>query len=136
MKFVFICDENYLKGDLLSFVNNFPTNHELIRVGAEDLLRTKSLPEGVFAILVERMTWQKSFSLFRYFGLLPILEVLPLAVVSKYRRSEPLKGRIAARNLEVYFNPTATPEELFLALDKFIAAPPASITYSRGLAHR
>ena len=90
MKFVFLCDANYLKGDLVNFVNNFPTNHELVTMTSDDLLQSKSVMEGTFAILAERATWQKNFSLFRYFGLLPMLEVLPLGVVSRGRRGEPL----------------------------------------------
>ena len=78
MKFVFLCDANYLKGDMVNFVNNFPTNHELVTMTSDELLQTKSIFEGTFAVLAERTTWQKNFSLFRYFGLLPLLEVLPL----------------------------------------------------------
>ncbi|MBR1744669.1 MAG: hypothetical protein IJ734_01545, partial [Fibrobacter sp.] len=109
MKFVFLCDANYLKGDLVNFVNNFPTNHELVTMTSDDLLQSKSVMEGTFAILAERATWQKNFSLFRYFGLLPMLEVLPLGVVSRGRRGEPLKGRSQNRNQEIYFNPSASP---------------------------
>jgi hypothetical protein len=134
MKFVFLCDANYLKGDLVSFVNNFPTNHELVTMTSEEFLQAKGFLEGTFAILAERSTWQKNFSLFRYFGLLPVLEVLPLGVVSRSRRVEPLKGRSSARGTEVYFNPSSSPEELFMAIDKFISAPPFGFVYSRGLA--
>ena len=108
MKFVFLCDANYLKGDLVNFVNNFPTNHELVTMTSDDLLQSKSVMDGTFAILAERATWQKNFSLFRYFGLLPLLEVLPLGVVSRGRRGEPLKGRSQNRNQEIYFNPSAS----------------------------
>ena len=112
MKFVFLCDANYLKGDMVNFVNNFPTNHELVTMTSDELLQTKSIFEGTFAVLAERTTWQKNFSLFRYFGLLPLLEVLPLGIVSRSRRSEPLKGRTQNRNQEVYFNPASSAEEL------------------------
>ena len=132
MKFVFLCDANYLKGDMVNFVNNFPTNHELVTMTSDELLQTKSIFEGTFAVLAERTTWQKNFSLFRYFGLLPLLEVLPLGIVSRSRRSEPLKGRTQNRNQEIYFNPSATAEELYLQVDKFVAAPPAGFTYPRG----
>ena len=84
------------------------------------------------AILAERATWQKNFSLFRYFGLLPMLEVLPLGVVSRGRRGEPLKGRSQNRNQEIYFNPSASPEELYMQVDKFVAAPPSGFSYPRG----
>lgn len=132
MKFVFLCDANYLKGDLVNFVNNFPTNHELVTMTSDELLQSKSVIEGTFAILAERSTWQKNFSLFRYFGLLPMLEVLPLGVVSRMRRSEPLKGRSQNRNQEVYFSPSASAEELYLQIDKFVAAPPSIISYPKG----
>ena len=77
MKFVFLCDSNYLKGDYSAFTSNFPVEHELLVMSAEDFLKAKRFPEGTFAILTERSTWQKNFSLFRYFGLLSMLEVLP-----------------------------------------------------------
>jgi hypothetical protein len=132
MKFVFLCDANYLKGDMVNFVNNFPTNHELVTMTSDELLQTKSIFEGTFAVLAERTTWQKNFSLFRYFGLLPLLEVLPLGIVSRSRRSEPLKGRTQNKNQEIYFNPSSSAEELYLQVDKFVAAPPAGFTYPRG----
>ena len=134
MKFVFLCDANYLKGDMVNFQNNFPTNHELVTMTSEDLLQSKSIIEGTFAILAERTTWQKNFSLFRYFGLLPLLEVLPLGIVSRGRRNEPIKGRSQNRNQEFYFNPAASAEELSLQVDKFVAAPPSGYTYPRGTA--
>jgi len=134
MKFVFLCDASYLKGDLAAFVNNFPTNHELVTMTAEEFLQAKSFPEGTFGVLVERFTWQKNFSLFRYFGLLPILEILPLGVVSRNRRQEALKGRCAMRGSEMVIVPSASPEELFSMVDKFVAAPPPGHVYPRGCA--
>ena len=131
MKFVFLCDANYLKGDMVNFQNNFPTNHELVTMTSEDLLQSKSIIEGTFAILAERTTWQKNFSLFRYFGLLPLLEVLPLGIVSRGRRNEPIKGRSQNRNQEIFFNPAASAEELYLQVDKFVAAPPSGYSYPR-----
>ena len=86
MKFVLLCDDIYLKGDLAAFVNNFPTNHELVTMSGEAFLQAQGFPENTFGLLVERFTWQKNFSLFRYFGLLPILETVPLAIVSRNRR--------------------------------------------------
>ena len=41
-------------------------------------------------------------------------------------------GRTQNRNQEIYFNPSATAEELYLQVDKFVAAPPAGFTYPRG----
>ena len=134
MKFVFLCDANYLKGDLVNFVNNFPTNHELVTMTSDELLQSRTIFEGTFAILAERQTWQKNFSLFRYFGLLPLLEVLPLGVVSRPRRQEPLKGRSMNRNQEIYFSPTASPEDLYMQVDNFVKAPPSGVTYPKGSA--
>lgn len=134
MKFVFLCDSNYLKGDYVAFTNNFPAEHELLIMSAEDFMKAKRFPEGTFAILTERSTWQKNFSLFRYFGLLNMLEVLPLGIVGRARRAETLKGRSAAKNQEFFLNPSATTEELGLLLNKFIAAPPMSFSYPRGSA--
>lgn len=134
MKFVFLCDSNYLKGDYVAFTNNFPAEHELLVMSAEDFLKAKRFPEGTFAILTERSTWQKNFSLFRYFGLLNMLEVLPLGIVGRARRADCLKGRSTAKNQETYFNPSATTEELIPLLNKFIAVPPMSFSYPRGAA--
>ena len=119
MKFVFLCDDIYLKGDYAAFVNNFPTNHELVTMSGEAFLQAKGFPENTFGLLVERFTWQKNFSLFRYFGLLPVLETVPLAVVSRARRFEPLKGRSALRGQEMIVTPNASSEELYTLIDKF-----------------
>ena len=132
MKFVFLCDDIYLKGDNAAFVNNFPTNHELVTMSGEAFLQAKGVPENTFGLLVERFTWQKNFSLFRYFGLLPVLEMVPLAVVSRSRRVEPLKGRSALRGQEMILAPNASSEELYTAIDRFVAAPPQIHTYPRG----
>lgn len=132
MKFVFLCDDIYLKGDNAAFVNNFPTNHELVTMSSEAFLQAKGVPENTFGLLVERFTWQKNFSLFRYFGLLPVLEMVPLAVVSRSRRVEPLKGRSALRGQEMIIAPNASSEELYTAIDRFVAAPPQIHTYPRG----
>ena len=132
MKFVFLCDDIYLKGDNAAFVNNFPTNHELVTMSGEAFLQAKGVPENTFGLLVERFTWQKNFSLFRYFGLLPVLEMVPLAVVSRSRRVEPLKGRSALRGQEMIITPNASSEELYTAIDRFVAAPPQIHTYPRG----
>ena len=132
MKFVFLCDDIYLKGDNAAFVNNFPTNHELVTMSGEAFLQAKGVPENTFGLLVERFTWQKNFSLFRYFGLLPVLEMVPLAVVSRSRRVERLKGRSALRGEEMIIAPNAWSEELYTAIDRFVAAPPQIHTYPRG----
>ena len=131
MKFVFLCDDIYLKGDYAAFVNNFPTNHELVTMSGEAFLQAKGFPENTFGLLVERFTWQKNFSLFRYFGLLPVLETVPLAVVSRARRFEPLKGRSALRGQEMIVTPNASSEELYTLIDKFVAAPPQMHSYPR-----
>ena len=76
----------------------------------------------------------EKFQPFRYFGLLPSLEILPTAFVARGRRNESLKGRNANRSQEIFFNPAATAEELHIQIDKFIAAPPAGFSYPRGSA--
>ena len=101
---------------------------------AEDFLKAKRFPEGTFAILTERSTWQKNFSLFRYFGLLSMLEVLPLGLVGRFRRQDALKGRSAVKHQEFILNPASTTEELSALLNKFIAAPPVSFSYPKGAA--
>lgn len=133
MKFVFLCDTVYLKSDIEAFATkNFPAEHTLTVMTAEEFLQAKRFPEGTFAIFTERFTWQKNFSLFRYFGLLPVLEVLPLGIVSRSRRQDSLKGRGATKNNEFIINPSATTEEISAQLAKFVTAPPQSFTYPRG----
>lgn len=134
MKFVFVCDSIYMKGDLANFVSNFPRNHEIIPMSSEDLLTRKVLPEGAFGILVERNTWQKNFSVLRYFRLLPTLESLPMAVVSRGRRSEPLKGRLSMKGKETFLSPSASPEELFAQIDRFVTLPTPGHVHPRGRA--
>ncbi len=134
MKFVFLCDANYLKGDLAAFASNFPSEHSLTVMTAEEFLQAKQFPEGTFAVLTERFTWQKNFSLFRYFGLLPVLELLPLGIVSRTRRNDALKGRTSLKGQEFYFNLAASTEETANQINKFISAPPQSFTYPRGSA--
>ena len=132
MRFVLLCDSNYMKGDVLGFINNFPRNHELVTMTSEDMLTKKSLPENIKGILAERSTWQKSFSVFRYFGLLPLLETIPLGVVLRGRRQDSLKGRKSCK--EVHFFASASPEEVFSTLDRFCSLPPSLHQYPRGSA--
>ena len=47
---------------------------------------------------------------------------------------EPLKGRSMNRNQEIYFNPTASPEDLYMQVDNFVKAPPSGVTYPKGSA--
>lgn len=130
MRFVLLCDSNYMKGDVVNFINNFPRNHELVTITSEDLFSQKALPEGTKGLLVERTTWQKSFSLLRYLGILPALESVPLGVVIRGRRQETLKGRRNCK--EVYFTANASPEEVFSTLDRFCSLPPSLHQYPRG----
>ena len=55
-------------------------------------------------------------------------------VSSRGRRNEPIKGRSQNRNQEIFFNPAASAEELYLQVDKFVAAPPSGYSYPRGAA--
>lgn len=132
MRFVLLCDSNYLKGDMASFQNHFPRNHELVVMSSEELLTKKALPSDVKGLLVERATWQKSFSVFRYFGLLPLIEPIPFGVVVRGRRTEALKGRKACK--EVFFPASASPEDTFATLDRFCSIPPAPHQYPKGTA--
>ncbi|NLB63573.1 MAG: hypothetical protein GX801_05625 [Fibrobacter sp.] len=127
MKFLFLCDENYMKGDVLNFVENFPRNHELVTMSSGQLLTEKVIPEGVQGILAERKTWQKSFSLFRYFGLLPLLETLPFAPVARTKRQVHFKGRSGCK--EIFFHADSSAEEIFSTLDRFVSIPPALYKY-------
>ena len=140
MKFVFLCDANYLKGDMVNFQNNFPTNHELVTMTSEDLLQSKSIIEGRSlkcsrsASSAVAAATNPSRAAARTETRKSLLEVLPLGIVSRGRRNEPIKGRSQNRNQEIFFNPAASAEELYLQVDKFVAAPPSGYSYPRGAA--
>lgn len=130
MKFLLLCETKHLSGEMSTFVNNFPRNHELVTVTPRDLLEGKALPENLQGIMVERNSWQKNFSLFRYFRILPNFEALPFAIVSRGRKQEALKGRAGCK--EVYFSAGAGPEEVFATLDRFISTPVTAYSFPKG----
>jgi len=118
MKFVFLCNPERLTSDQRTFVSNFPKDHELILIHGEELLETKKLPQ-CDALITERSTWQKYFSMWRYFDLLDQLESVPIGMIVRSRRSENLKGRAGIREMSI--NPMSSTEDILNALDRLLA---------------
>lgn len=119
MKFVFICDEQYTKTpELQRFLENFPKDHELVVFDGKDLLEQKQLP-ACDALIAERRTWQRYFSLYRYFDVLELLESIPVGIVIRKNMVEKLKGRHRIR--EVVIPLAGSTEDILSALDKLLA---------------
>lgn len=91
MAFVFICDELYQKKVSEVLVNGEVPNYKITTITANKFLESGKLPEDADCVIIERDTWQKNFSMFRYFRLLPLLEGKKLAFVASFTAD--FKGR-------------------------------------------
>jgi hypothetical protein len=123
MTFAFICDTHFRKKVSSTLVNGEIPNHKIITLTADEFLEAGKLPEGISSVIVERVTWQKSFSLFRYFGLLPLLEKQNLAFVSN--SDTEFKGRSAMKNKECIIHSNISAEDVAVKLNSLEAALPA-----------
>jgi hypothetical protein len=123
MTFAFICDLHFQKRVSSGFVNGEIPNHKIVTLTADEFLESKKLPENISGVIVERMTWQKSFSMFRYFGLLPLLEKQNLAFVSNTYAE--FKGRSVMKNKEFIIPNNISAEEASDKLNSLEAALPA-----------
>jgi len=123
MTFAFICDPHFQKKVSPALVNGEIPNHKVITLTSEQFLETGKLPEGISGVLVERGTWQKSFSMFRYFGLLPLLEQQNLAFVANSETE--FKGRSAMKSKEFIIHSNISPEDASTRLNALEAALPA-----------
>jgi hypothetical protein len=120
MKFVMLCDKNYLKSDLKAFLSSFPKDHELEVFSSTQLLDEKILP-ACDALLVDAKTWQKSFSVFRYFDVADQLEGVPIGLLSyKGMLDHSLKGRSRFREIPVPVR--GSTEDILSALDRLLAS--------------
>jgi len=125
MTFAFICDTHFQKKVSSALVNGEVPNHKIITMTADQFLESGKLPEGISGVIVERGTWQKSFSLFRYFGLLPLLEKQNLAFVANSETE--FKGRSAMKNKEFIIHSNISADDASAKLNSLETAQPAFI---------
>ena len=90
------------------------------------------MPEGISGVIVERGTWQKSFSMMRYFGLLPLLEQQTLAFVSS--SDTEFKGRGAMKGKEFIIPNTINAEEASTQLTRLLELPPPAFAHPKSKA--
>jgi len=133
MLFVFICDTYFQKKVSSVLVNGDIPNHKMVTITANDFLESGKLPEKISGVIVERATWQKNFSLFRYFGLLPLLEQHTLAFVANTQDVE-FKGRGAMKNKEFIIPNSINAEETSTQLSRLLELPPPAFTHPKSKA--
>jgi hypothetical protein len=108
-------------------------NHNIITITADEFLQTGKFPDGVSGVIVERGTWQKNFSLFRYFGLLPLFEGQKLAFVANSPEAE-LKGRLGMKGRETVILRNIGAEEISAQLTNLLELPPSAFTHPKSKA--
>jgi len=132
MTFAFICDPYFQKKVNANLVNGEIPNHKVITLTANEFLESGKLPEGISGLLIERGTWQKNFSLFRYFGLLPAIEKQNLAFVASTETE--LKGRAAMKGKEFIIQCNINPEDASVQLNRLQELPPPAFTHPKSKA--
>lgn len=130
MTFAFICDIHFQKRVSNTLVNGEIPGHKIVTLTADEFLETGKLPEGISGVIVERTTWQKNFSLFRYFGLLPLLEKQNIAFVASTAEIE-FKGRLAMKNKEFIIPNNINAEDASVQLRHFLELPPPTFTHPK-----
>jgi len=130
MIFAFICDTHFQKRVSGALVNGEIPNHKIVTLTTDKFLETGKLPEGISGVIVERGTWQKNFSLFRYFGLLPLLEKQNIAFVANSAEVE-FKGRLAMKNREFIISNNINAEDASAQLGSFLELPPPTFTHPK-----
>jgi hypothetical protein len=133
MTFAFICDSYFQKKVSASLVNGEIPNHNIITLTADEFLQTGKFPDGVSGVIVERGTWQKSFSMFRYFGLLPLFESQRLAFVAGSLEAE-LKGRLGMKGRETVIPRNISAEEISTQLSNLLELPLPAFTHPKSKA--
>jgi len=132
MTYAFICDPYFQKKVNANLVNGEIPNHKIITLTANEFLESGKLPEGISGLIIERGTWQKNFSLFRYFGLLPQIEKQNLAFVTG--TDTEFKGRFAMKNKEFIIQSNINPEEAAVQLNRLQELPPPAFTHPKSKA--
>jgi hypothetical protein len=133
MTFAFICDTFFRKKVSPGLVNGEIPNHNIITMTAGEFLENGRLPEGISGVLMEKGTWQKNFSMFRYFGLLPQLEKRNIAFMSSSLDLD-FKGRLGMKNKEFVIHSATSPEDMALQLNRLAELTPPAFTHPRSRA--
>jgi len=132
MTFAFICDPHFQKKASASLVNGEIPNHEIITLTANEFLESGKLPENISGLIVERETWQKNFSLFRYFGLLPAIEKQNIAFITG--SDTEFKGRLGMKGKEFTIQNNLNPEDIALQLTRMQELPPPAYIHPKSKA--
>jgi hypothetical protein len=133
MKFAFICDSYFQKKVPSGLINGEIPNHDIVTIAADDILQTGKFPDGVSSIIIERGTWQKNFSMFRYFGLLPLFESQKIAFVATSAEAE-MKGRLGMKGRETIIQRNTSAEEISTQLNNLLELPPPAFTHPKSKA--
>jgi hypothetical protein len=133
MTFVFICDSHFQKKVSSAMVNGEVPNYKILSLTADQFLETGKLPEGISGVIVEHNTWQKNFSLFRYFGLLPLLEKHIIAFVANAADVE-IKGRSTMKSKDFIIQGNINAEEASVQLGRLLELPPTAYTHPKSRA--
>jgi hypothetical protein len=123
MTFAFICDLHFQKRVSSALVNGEIPDHKIVTLTADEFLEAGKLPEGISCVIVERGTWQRNFSMFRYFGLLPLLEKQNLAFIANTEAE--LKGRSTMKSKEFIIPCSVSAEDASAKLKALEEALPA-----------
>jgi hypothetical protein len=132
MTFAFICDTYFQKKVNGNLVNGEIPNHKIITLTANEFLESGKLPEGISGIMIERGTWQKNFSLFRYFGLLPQIEKQNIAFVAN--TDAEFKGRSAMKNKEFIIQCNINAEDTAVQLNRLQELPHTAFMHPKSKA--
>ncbi|GBU23644.1 hypothetical protein R83H12_00260 [Fibrobacteria bacterium R8-3-H12] len=132
MTFALICDTHFQKKVNSNLVNGEIPNHKIITLTANEFLERGKLPEGISGLIIERGTWQKNFSMFRYFGLLPAIEKQNLAFIASTETE--FKGRSAMKSKEFIIQNNISPEDAAVQLNHLQELPPPAFTHPKSKA--
>jgi hypothetical protein len=133
MNFAFICDPHFRKKVSGALAAGEIPGHKIITLTANEFLETGKLPDGISAVIVEHGTWQKNFSPFRYYGLLPVLEKHILAFVASAPDVE-IKGRLPMKSKDFIILNNVNVEEISVQLGRLLELPPAAYAHPKSRA--
>jgi hypothetical protein len=133
MNFAFICDPHFQKKVSGAMASGEIPNHKIVSLTANEFLETGKLPDDLSGIVFEHGTWQKNFSLFRYFGLLPLLEKHILAFVANASDID-IKGRAAMKGKDFIIQDNINAEEVSVQLNRLLELPPPAYTHPKSRA--
>ena len=133
MTFAFICDPFFQKKVSPVLVNGNVPNHKIITIAANDFLESGKLPEDISGLIFERETWQKNFSMFRYFGYLPILEKFNIAFVANNPDAD-FKGRVGMKGKEFIIPNSINSEDATAHLNSYAELDPPDFVHSKSRA--